>query len=163
MSLKRLFTLLALCLALALPGLALAQSARPFAVLPFKVSSDKFQYLSKGAQAPVSNRLTWLGYFEPISNDKIAGVGNKIPTGPAEAQSMSRMMRGAPYSAMAPTAPATRSAPISEGSSSLMLRPVLMPAPTTTGLSPVRHFTADSMEAVTCGTTEDTMAPSKDL
>jgi len=88
MSLKRLFTLLALCLALALPGLALAQSARPFAVLPFKVSSDKFQYLSKGAQAPVSNRLTWLGYFEPISNDKIAGVGNKIPTGPAEAQSM---------------------------------------------------------------------------
>ncbi|OIO03097.1 MAG: hypothetical protein AUJ49_05055 [Desulfovibrionaceae bacterium CG1_02_65_16] len=88
MSLKRLFTLLVLCLAMALPGLALAQTARPFAVLPFKVSSAKFQYLSKGAQAPVSNRLTWLGYFEPVGADKIARAGNKIPSGPVEAQSM---------------------------------------------------------------------------
>ncbi len=88
MPLKRLSFLLALCLALALPGLALAQTARPFAVLPFKVNSSKLQYLSKGAQAPVRNRLTWLGYFEPIGDDKIASLGGRTPATPSEAKSM---------------------------------------------------------------------------
>jgi len=88
MTLKRLSTLLLLCFALAVPALAQAQSAHPFAVLPFKVNSDKYQYLSKGAQSPVSSRLTWLGYFEPVSADKIARVGAKLPSGPAEAQTM---------------------------------------------------------------------------
>lgn len=88
MSLKRLSLLLTLCLVLALPGLALAQTARPFAVLPFKVNSSKFLYLSRGAQAPVTNRLTWLGYFEPVSADKVASLGGRTPSGPAEAKSM---------------------------------------------------------------------------
>ena len=88
MSLKRLSTLLLLCFVLAVPALAQAQSARPFAVLPFKVNSEKFQYLSKGAQSPVSSRLTWLGYFEPVDADKIARAGGRLPSGPAEAQSM---------------------------------------------------------------------------
>jgi hypothetical protein len=88
MSFKRLSALFLLCLALAVPALALAQGARTYAVLPFKVNSDKFQYLSKGAQSPVSNRLTWLGYFEPVSADKIARAGTRFPTGPADAQSI---------------------------------------------------------------------------
>jgi len=88
MSLKRLSTLLLLCFVLAVPALAQAQSARPFAVLPFKVNSDKFQYLSKGAQSPVSSRLTWLGYFEPVDADKIARVGGKLPSGAVDAQAM---------------------------------------------------------------------------
>jgi len=88
MFLKRLSTLLLLCLVLVVPALAQAQGARSYAVLPFKVNSQKFQYLSKGAQSPVSNRLTWLGYFEPVGADKIARVGGKLPAGQAEAQSM---------------------------------------------------------------------------
>lgn len=88
MSLKRLSALILLCLALAVPALALAQGARTYAVLPFKVNSDKFQYLAKGAQSPISNRLTWLGYFEPVSADKVARAAGRFPTGPADAQSI---------------------------------------------------------------------------
>lgn len=88
MSLKRLSALILLCLALAVPALALAQGARTYAVLPFKVNSEKFQYLGKGAQSPMSNRLTWIGYFEPASADKIARAAGRFPTGPADAQSI---------------------------------------------------------------------------
>jgi len=88
MSLKRLSALFLLCLALAAPALALAQGARTYAVLPFKVNSEKLQYLSKGAQSPVSNRLTWLGYFEPAAADKIARAGNRFPANAADAQSI---------------------------------------------------------------------------
>jgi hypothetical protein len=88
MSLKRLSTLLLLCFVLAVPALAQAQGARSFAVLPFKVNSAKFQYLSKGAQSPVSNRLTWIGYFQPVDPNKIAGLGGRFPANPAEAQAM---------------------------------------------------------------------------
>lgn len=88
MSLKRFSALILLCLALAVPALALAQGARTYAVLPFKVNSDKFQYLSKGAQSPISNRLTWLGYFEPAPAERIARAGGRFPTGPADAQSI---------------------------------------------------------------------------
>lgn len=88
MSLKRLSALILLCLALAAPALALAQGVRTYAVLPFKVTSDKFQYLSKGAQAPVSNRLNWLGYFEPVEADKLARAGGRFPANLNEAQSI---------------------------------------------------------------------------
>jgi hypothetical protein len=88
MSLKRLSALFLLCLALAVPALALAQGARTYAVLPFKVTSEKFQYLSKGAQAPVSNRLNWLGYFEPVEADKIARAGGRFPANANDAQSL---------------------------------------------------------------------------
>lgn len=88
MSLKRLSALVLLCLALAVPALALAQGARTYAVLPFKVNSEKFQYLGKGAQSPMSNRLNWLGYFEPASADKLARAAGRFPTGPADAQSI---------------------------------------------------------------------------
>ncbi len=88
MSLKRLSALFLLCLALAAPALALAQGARTYAVLPFKVNSEKMQYLSRGAQSPVSNRLTWLGYFEPAPAEKIARAGSRFPASPADAQSI---------------------------------------------------------------------------
>ena len=55
MSLKRLSALILLCLALAVPALALAQGARTYAVLPFKVNSEKFQYLGKGAKSCVGS------------------------------------------------------------------------------------------------------------
>jgi hypothetical protein len=87
MPLKRFLPLLLLCLLLAVPALAQTQRVRTFAVLPFKVSSEKFQYLSKGAQSPVSSRLTWLGYFEPVDLGKVASSGVKAPSGPAEARS----------------------------------------------------------------------------
>lgn len=88
MSLKRLSALILLCLALAVPALALAQGARTYAVLPFKVTSEKFQYLSKGAQSPVSNRLTWLGYFEPVEADKTARAAGRFPASLTDAQSI---------------------------------------------------------------------------
>lgn len=88
MSLKRLSALILLCLALAVPALALAQGARTYAVLPFKVNSEKFQYLGKGAQSPVSNRLTWMGYFEPVDADKVARAGSRFPANVTEAQSL---------------------------------------------------------------------------
>lgn len=88
MSLKRLSALILLCLALAAPALALAQGVRTYAVLPFKVTSDKFQYLSKGAQAPVSNRLNWLGYFEPVEADKLARAAGRFPANMNDASSI---------------------------------------------------------------------------
>lgn len=90
MTRKRVFAVLLLCLALALPALlqAQAQGVRTYAVLPFKVNSEKFQYLSKGAQSPVSNRLTWVGYFEPVEADKTARAAGRFPGSPAEAQSI---------------------------------------------------------------------------
>jgi hypothetical protein len=88
MLLKRLSALILLCLALAVPALALAQGARTFAVLPFKVNSDKFQYLSKGAQSPTANRLTWLGHFEPVEADKIARAAGRFPSSASDAQSI---------------------------------------------------------------------------
>jgi hypothetical protein len=98
MPLKRLTCLLLLCIALAVPALALAQAqpARTYAVLPFKVNSQKYQYLSRGAQSPVANRLTWLGHFEPVSMDKVAQLGSKFPAGPSEAISMMNAI-GAQY------------------------------------------------------------------
>ncbi|MGE4264915.1 MAG: FG-GAP repeat domain-containing protein [Desulfovibrio sp.] len=88
MPLKRLSALILLCLALAVPALTLAQGARTFAVLPFKVNSDKFQYLSKGAQSPTSNRLTWLGHFEPVDADRIARAAGRFPSSASDAQSI---------------------------------------------------------------------------
>lgn len=90
MSLKRLSALLMLCCALALPALLLAQAqgVRTYAVLPFKVTSEKFLYLSKGAQAPVSNRLNWLGYFEPAEPDKVARAAGRFPASASDAQSI---------------------------------------------------------------------------
>ncbi|MDR3639806.1 MAG: hypothetical protein P4L39_00620 [Humidesulfovibrio sp.] len=98
MSMKRLTILALLCFALAIPALAQAQAktAHSFAVLPFKVNNAKYQYLSKGAQAPVTNRLTWLGYFEPVAEDKIAPAGGHLPASAAEAQSMMGLI-GADY------------------------------------------------------------------
>lgn len=90
MSLKRMspLLLLLLCCALVVPALAQTTRVQPFAVLPFKVSSAKYQYLSKGAQSPVSNRLTWLGHFEPVDAGKIDALGGRQPSGPAEARSI---------------------------------------------------------------------------
>ncbi len=90
MSFKRFSVALLLCAALTLPALLLAQSqgVRTYAVLPFQVNSAKFQYLSKGAQSPVSNRLTWLGYFEPVEVDKLSRAAGRFPSSPAEAQSI---------------------------------------------------------------------------
>jgi len=65
MSFKRFSALLLLAALMSLPALALAQGARTFAVLPFKINGDKYQYMSKGAQTMLSSRLSWLGFSSP--------------------------------------------------------------------------------------------------
>ncbi len=85
---KKLLTLLALAVVLALPALAQAQGARTYAVLPFKVTGEKFQYMSKGAQTMLSSRLAWLGYFEPAPSANVDRAGTRFPSGAAEAQSL---------------------------------------------------------------------------
>jgi hypothetical protein len=88
MSLKRLSALLLLAVLVSLPVLALSQGARSYAVLPFKINGDKYQYMSKGAQTMLSSRLSWPGYFEPAPQASIDRGGNRFPTGPAEAQTL---------------------------------------------------------------------------
>jgi len=88
MLLKRLSALVLLCLVLVVPALAQAQGARTYAVLPFKVNSDKFRHMGPGAQAMMSTRLSWVGYFEaapPASLDRAAG---RFPANITEAQSL---------------------------------------------------------------------------
>jgi len=88
MSRKRLFGLLLAAVLLALPALLLAQGASTYAVLPFKVNDEKFQYMSRGAQSMLSSRLAWLGYFEPSPTASVDRVGARQPANPAEAASM---------------------------------------------------------------------------
>ena len=73
---------------------------------------------------------------------------------------MSTSSSGAPYSAMAATAATIRSLPTSDGLSMRMLRPVLMPGPTTRALQPVSLRMAVLKELSTGGTTEEMMLPS---
>ena len=88
MSFKRLCTLLLFAALLSLPALALAQGARSYAVLPFKINGDKFQYMSKGAQTMVSTRLAWPGYFEPAPQANIERAGNRFPVNNTDAQNL---------------------------------------------------------------------------
>lgn len=85
---KKALMLLALAAVLALPALVLAQGARTYAVLPFKVTGDKFQYMSRGAQTMLSSRLAWLGYFEPAPAANVERAGTKLPATASEAQSL---------------------------------------------------------------------------
>lgn len=85
---KKILMLLALAVLLALPALAQAQGARTYAVLPFKVTGDKFQYMSRGAQTMLSSRLAWLGYFEPAPAANVERAGTKLPGTVTEAQSL---------------------------------------------------------------------------
>lgn len=88
MPFKRLSTLLLLAALVSLPVLALSQGARSFAVLPFKINGDKYQYMSKGAQTMLASRLSWPGYFESAPPANIERAGARFPTGPAEAQTI---------------------------------------------------------------------------
>lgn len=85
---KKVLMLWALAVVLALPSLVLAQGARTYAVLPFKVTGDKFQYMSRGAQTMLSSRLAWLGYFEPAPAANVERAGTKLPATASEAQSL---------------------------------------------------------------------------
>jgi hypothetical protein len=85
---KRLSALLLLAALLSLPVLAQSQGARPFAVLPFKINVEKYQYMSKGAQTMLSSRLSWPGYFEPAPQANVDRAGSRIPASPAEAQAI---------------------------------------------------------------------------
>ncbi len=85
---KKALMLLALAVMLALPALVLAQGARTYAVLPFKVTGDKYQYMSRGAQTMLSSRLAWLGYFEPAPAANVERAGTRLPASASEAQSL---------------------------------------------------------------------------
>ena len=73
---------------------------------------------------------------------------------------MSTTISGGLYSAAAPTAPVMRSPASVPGSSILTFMPVFIPAPTTMQSSPVSFLTAVFMARLSCGTTEDSIAPS---
>ncbi|MBA4356535.1 MAG: hypothetical protein C0405_02290 [Desulfovibrio sp.] len=88
MSLKRLSALLLLAALLSLPVLALSQGARTYAVLPFKINGEKFQYMSKGAQTMLASRLSWPGYFEAAPQASIDRAAGRFPANPAEAQNI---------------------------------------------------------------------------
>jgi len=85
MSFKRLSALLLLAVLVCLPALAQAQGARTFAVLPFKINGDKYQYMSKGAQTMLISRLSWPGYFEAAPRGNVDRAGNSFPANPADA------------------------------------------------------------------------------
>jgi hypothetical protein len=88
MSFKRFSALLLLAILICLPALALSQGVRSFAVLPFKINGDKYQYMGKGAQTMLASRLSWPGYFESVPQASIDRAGTRFPTGPAEAQTL---------------------------------------------------------------------------
>lgn len=88
MSFKRFSALLLLAALVCLPVLALSQGARSFAVLPFKINGDKYQYMSKGAQTMLASRLAWPGYFEAAPRANVDRAGSRFPTGPVDAQSI---------------------------------------------------------------------------
>jgi len=88
MSFKRFSALLLLAALISLPVLALSQGARSFAVLPFKINGDKYQYMGKGAQTMLSSRLAWPGYFEAAPAANVERAGTRFPTSPAEAQNI---------------------------------------------------------------------------
>lgn len=80
---------MALILILALAGSALAQGARTYAVLPFKVNGpDKFLYLGPAVQSMLTSRLTTPGKFEPVSKDALASLGVTPPASGAQAQAL---------------------------------------------------------------------------
>ncbi len=88
MSFKRFSALLLLAALISLPVLALSQGARSFAVLPFKINGDKYQYMGKGAQTMLASRLAWPGYFEAAPAASIERAGARFPANPAEAQTI---------------------------------------------------------------------------
>lgn len=96
MSLKRPFGLALLALfALALVAQAphaLAQqpqqAARVYAVLPFKVNSDKYRHMGPGAQSMLTSRLAWAGYFEPAPQANVARAAGRVPATLSEAQAV---------------------------------------------------------------------------
>ena len=73
---------------------------------------------------------------------------------------ISTMMIGGLYIDNAPTVPVIRSPASVPGSSIFTLTPVFMPAPTMMHSSPVSLRTAERIARFTCGTTEDSIAPS---
>jgi len=86
-----LLALFALALAdQALPALAQQpqQAARVYAVLPFKVNSDKYRHMGPGAQSMLTSRLAWAGYFEPASQANVARAAGRFPASPSEAQAI---------------------------------------------------------------------------
>ena len=71
---RRISILLLAILVLAAP--AAAKEQKTFAVLPLKIQGPSdYQYLSQGAQSMLTTRLTWTDHFEPVSQDKITGLG----------------------------------------------------------------------------------------
>jgi hypothetical protein len=85
MPFKRFSALLLLAALFCLPALAQAQGTRTFAVLPFKINGDKYQYMSNGAQTMLISRLSWPGYFEAAPKANVDRAGNSFPKNPAEA------------------------------------------------------------------------------
>lgn len=86
-----LLALFALALAAqALPALAQQpqQAARVYAVLPFKVNSDKYRHMGPGAQSMLTSRLAWAGYFEPASQANVARAAGRFPASLSEAQAI---------------------------------------------------------------------------
>ena len=52
---------------------AAAQTAKSYVVLPFQVNGpDKYQYLGRGVQSMLGNRLNWPGHYEPAPAAKTA-------------------------------------------------------------------------------------------
>ncbi|EFL49263.1 conserved hypothetical protein [Solidesulfovibrio fructosivorans JJ]] len=86
MTLFRRLALLAVAL-LCLPSLALAASAKTYAVAPFAVHGpEKYQYLSQGAQSMLESRMNWPGHLAPMDKSKVGSRLAKAPGSEAEAK-----------------------------------------------------------------------------
>ncbi|MCM0755964.1 VCBS repeat-containing protein [Desulfovibrio aminophilus] len=86
---------IALILTLTLAGTALAQTAKTYAVLPFKVNGpEKFLYLGPAVQSMLTSRLTAPGKFEALPKEAAASLGVTPPAGGTQAQSMLARVNG---------------------------------------------------------------------
>ena len=88
MSRTKLLGLLLAVAMLTIPAIALAQGASTYAVLPFKITDQKYMYMSRGAQSMLSSRLAWIGYFEPAAAANVDRVGTRQPASATDAISM---------------------------------------------------------------------------
>ncbi len=89
-------------------------------------ASSEIRGSSEAAPESASSETAAPGRMAPPSRREFGPMTVMVVAVP-----MSMMMTGGSCASRAATAPATRSAPICEGSSMPMLRPVFTPAPTT--------------------------------
>ncbi|MES9994676.1 FG-GAP-like repeat-containing protein [Desulfovibrio aminophilus] len=86
---------IALILTLTLAGAALAQTAKTYAVLPFKVNGpEKFLYLGPAVQSMLTSRLTLPGKFEALPKEAAVSLGSTPPTTGTQGQSMLARVNG---------------------------------------------------------------------